>query len=110
MGRTISAPASPIKSRQSGYIPPSTVSVSGTGEDARYIDVTISPVDVAKCAVSFDGGFSTTAANAMATVGGSDAYTATARLTTSTNLRIASSISMQPTFYVAGRWTVLEFA
>jgi hypothetical protein len=77
-----------IKSIQTGYV--SAIGVSSTGEDTRYLDVTISSVDTSKCIVIIHP------------VGN---YMDTGRLTSATNLRLTGSASTT----VRGRWYVIEF-
>lgn len=103
--------ASPIKSIQSGFVASGTLS-SGSGEDAKYIDVTISAVTTSKCAVQFDGGFGGSAsAGAYFVSTGTSAVTiiASARLTSPTNLRISTSSSNSNITNLAGRWQVVEY-
>lgn len=96
------APTSPIKSIQTGYASSAALS-SGSGEDAKYLDVTISAVTAAKSVVMFDGGAgsSTSAATSY-----NSTNKCTYRLTSSTNLRISNLIQTA----IAGRWQVVEYA
>lgn len=96
-----------LKSYQTGHVS-STSASSGTGEDARFVDVTISAVDTAKAFVYFVGGFSNGPNNTTLKSGPTAVYEATARLTSSTNLRISTHVAA-PT-HMEGRWQVLEFA
>jgi len=70
---------------------------TGSGEDAAYWDVTVTAVVVAKCFCLVSDGWDTnaTAIRIM-----------TARLTSTTNLRIASPQAINNTI---GRWYVIEF-
>lgn len=95
------APTSPIKSIQEGYA--SSARSIGTGEDASYINVTISAVIVAKSVVLFDGG---AGSNEGAAFGYASSAKCTARLTSSTNLRISVPTTMA---HIAGRWRVVEY-
>lgn len=89
--------------QQSDYLAP-VVPNSGSGQDTRYYDITVSAVgDVNKCICWMDGGF-----------GANHVYTTTAtipnlRLTSATNLRISTG---QPsgTSSLAGTWFIAEFA
>lgn len=92
-----------LKSYQTGFV--STTSFStGSGEDARYVDVTISSVDTAKAFVLFQGAWDSTTSAAMTRAGGRDA---TYRLTSATNLRISTN-SITGTAALVGRWQVVE--
>lgn len=103
---------------QTGYVDTTTITTGGTGENASYIDVTISAVsNIAKCSVRFDGGGTTsTPPNIFQTYAKSGAtvsFMCTARLTSTTNLRIsspASTTSSNFTTQISGRWTVEEFS
>lgn len=107
-----SLPASAIKSIQSDFLP-ITVATVGTGEDLKYVDVTITSVDTAKCFVSFVGGSASGNAGNCYIKSGSGTtsvtYMCSARLTTSTNLRISSPQNDALAPSIAGRWTVIEY-
>lgn len=97
-----------IKSIQTGYVNNSSLT-TGTGEDNKYVDVTVSAVTTAKVVVlPFQGGFGGTALAAAAkTLSSSvDTYIPTCRMTSTTNLRI-STIG-NPSFLV-GRWVIVEY-
>lgn len=97
-----------IKSIQTGYVSSSSLS-TGTGEDLRYLDVTISAVTTAKSFVMFVGGAAASIAYAVKEYGdGIKIAKVTLRLTSSTNLRI-SIPSHDGESLVAGRWTVVEY-
>lgn len=96
-----------IQSIQTGYVSSPSVT-SGSGEDGIYVDVTISSVDTAKTVVlAVEGGAGTNVTVAAAKSGGGTAYDVTARLTSSTNLRISCVSSSQTA--ISGRWTVVEY-
>lgn len=110
-----------IKSSQSGYLNTSSISTTGSAgtEDYRYVDVTISAVDVTKAIVTFEGSMGSQG-GANATGGyaqyGNNTITSipTARLTSSTNLRISVSdknngLSLNSSTSINGRWKVVEF-
>jgi len=94
-----------LKSFQTGYVSTTTLT-TGTGEDVRYVDVTVSSVDTTKCFAVFEGGFSSSTNNSMVKSGGNTAFDATVRLTSSTNLRISTNYADAA---VVGRWKILEF-
>lgn len=95
-----------VKSIQSGFISSTSLS-TGTGEDVKHVNVTVSAVDPAKSLVLFSGGFAGAIDGAQQTSGGSSAFSATQRLTSATNLRVSVASSF-PTALV-GRWTILEY-
>jgi hypothetical protein len=102
-------PSSIIKSVQTGYLSGGSSLAAGSGEDARYIDITISSVNTSKCLIMFVGGRSDTTATAMSEVSASNTYKCTARLTSSTNLRIASNLDTSSFSNIAGRWQIIEY-
>lgn len=90
---------------QTGYVSTTSVSTS-TGEDIRYVDVTITAVSaVAKCIVIFDGASGASLAAAQSISGSADAYRVTARLTSTTNLRLAMPHADAA---IVGRWQVID--
>ena len=89
-----------VKSIQEGFT--SGATSTSTGEDIRYVDITISAVVVAKCVVEFIGGAGTSAAAALTPASN---YICTARLTGTTTLRIATTNTVTT---IAGRWRVVE--
>ena len=89
-----------IKSIQTGYVDSATS--NGSGEDVKYLDVTVSAVTVANCACFFYGGASSSAAYAMGYQAG---YITTPRLTSTTNLRLGAQSGTQ----IVGRWYVVEY-
>jgi hypothetical protein len=100
-----------VNSIQDGYINTSSLT-TGTGQDLRYVDVTISSVVVANSVVTFQGSGSTNASRVP------DYFSNTAisqpiaipRLTSSTNLRISCPTSTAPAAAIAGQWVVVEYA
>ena len=106
------ASTSPIKSIQTGYVNTNSIT-GGGGEDAGYINVTISAVTTAKCEVSFVGGFvfgTDGLTAAMGKSGSGFAYSPTVRLTSTTNLRISMpGDNTITTGRIAGRWQVVEY-
>jgi len=97
--RTLTSGPSQIKSFQTGYT--TANGTAGSGEDARYIDVTISAVATDKCLLQVTGRWW------EPDVGEKGAEKLTARLTSSTNLRISSNV-LSP-YATSLRWSVLEF-
>lgn len=95
---------------QTGFISTSS-SLSGSGEDVRYYDVTISAVSaINKCKVHFNGSWCSvsdpdTVLDINNPASASVTSRATCRLTSTTNLRISTSRSAGNA-YVKGRWTV----
>lgn len=96
--------STPIKSIQTGYVASNSTSTS-TGEDAVYLDVTISAVTVAKSLVTLTGGGQGSSVNGATQPATTGQYI-TARLTSTTNLRISGPGSSA---YLVGRWQVVEF-
>ena len=110
------ASTSPIKSIQTGFLSSAIIQGSAGGEDGGYINITISAVSaIAKCEVFFMGGFGFGSVSTVEVMGKSGntnayAYDVTARLTSTTNLRISIPSDYPVTNgRIAGRWTVVEF-
>jgi hypothetical protein len=103
-----------IKSVQTGYVSTSTISAS-TSEDENYVDVTITAVaDYQKCLCIFQGGMAGSTGGvsdgqAMAKGDTSYSHEVTARLTSTTNLRLSSTMVVNTNKYLAGRWYVVEY-
>lgn len=111
--REILAGGGGVKSIQTGYVD-STSPTTGTGEDNRHVNVTISAVSsMAKCVVTFDGSGATNSNSSggySAPGTSSDVMVVTARLTSTTNLRLGTkSVAAQNAGGIAGRWTVVEY-
>lgn len=85
-----------VKSIQTGYSGGGGLS-TGTGEDAKYADITVSSVDTSKSVV-FGFGHTRGAANE---------YSVFAKLTSSTNLRLSTPTTTASELYC--RWTVVEY-
>ncbi|WP_341649924.1 hypothetical protein [Thauera humireducens] len=103
-----------VRSVQGGWVnaAPSTGTIDT--EDHKYCDVTISAVDVSRSTVVFVGGSTTGGLQSAFTRQDSStgsSYECTARLTSSTVLRISApgGSGNNPT-KIAGRWTVVEYA
>lgn len=99
-------PRSAVESIQTGFV--DTTLSTGSGETAKYLDVTISAVVVANCVMTFDGSFGTNTTTAGGIGYGSAAnYFATSQLTSTTNLRLGAPDAGMT--YITGRWTVVEY-
>lgn len=110
MGRFAPAGATSIvKSVQEGYVASTTPS-TGSGEDANYVDVTISSVDTSKTLIFVSGSGSPQSSRAghFATASTSDTAIATGRLTSATNLRI-SCLGRPASAGICARWRVVEY-
>lgn len=93
-----------VASYQTGYVNSGTSTDSG--EDTRYVDVTISAVDTTKCLIAVQGGGGNSEGVARLKASDSTFVTElTARLTSTTNLRISSGVAT----VIVGRWQVLEY-
>lgn len=103
------AGGSVVASLQTGYVGTNTVSTS-TGEDLRFVDVTISAVsNVNKCFINFMGVSAQGGAasgNYYPPSGANGTAAITARLTSTTNLRLSCAVAMTG---ISGRWLVLEY-
>lgn len=83
-----------VKSVQTGYVSLGA-GTAGSGEDAAYLDVTITAVSaINKCVVYFQSGYA------------SGVQPLTARLTSTTNLRISHPTASSPIY---GRYYVVEY-
>jgi hypothetical protein len=98
-----------LKSYQTGYV--SATPSDGSGEDTKFFDVTVSSVSTSKTMCSFAGSGSTLSGRAMAyySQNGAEAQAIlSARMTSNTNLRLATSLfSFVPTV-MTGRWQLAE--
>lgn len=92
-----------IQSIQTGYASTTSAS-SGSGEDGRYLDVTISSVTTTKCMVLIYGLGGSSSGSAI-TSGSSNVVSA--RLTSPTNLRLSTPGGAFSNIYA--RWTVVEY-
>jgi hypothetical protein len=101
---TFIAAAGGVASIQTGFS--SAIASTGTSEDAKYVDVPITAVDVNKSIPSFVGGNASSEAWAYALTGATQVHKCSARLTSSTNLRISTTGSES---HISGRWYVVEF-
>jgi hypothetical protein len=103
-----------IKSIQTGYVAVvGTSTTSGSGEDSRFINVTISAVNTAKSVPAITGSGNRQTTLQTVYVGQAD-FTMPQilpRLTSSTNLRLSTncpSIEFGDTPSISGRWYVVE--
>jgi hypothetical protein len=95
-----------VKSVQTGFLDNVTAS-SDAGEDAKYYDVTLgTAVVVANCVCFFQGAYGVNDDQGTHKAGTTTAHEPTIRVTTTTNLRIASANSATK---LIGRWYVVEF-
>ena len=99
-----------IKSVQTGYIATSSLS-SGTGEEVKYFDVTVSTVtDITKCFVTFNGSAAaggTGVAGAYFFSTSVITYAPTIKIISPTTIRIMSNSGS--IFSITGRWTLVEY-
>lgn len=97
-------PKETVQSVQTGYI--NAASSTGSAEDAKYYDVTISAVVVANCFCEFSGSSAATTTNTRNYDKSADPAQSvpTVRLTSTTNLRITGKGAA-----IGGRWTVTEY-
>lgn len=93
-----------LKSFQTGFI--SVTSSAGSGEDARFVDVTVSAVTVAKTLPTFIG--SSTNAGSAVYFGNADNPVAQVlpRMISTTVLRLACPFAISP--ITVGRWYIAE--
>lgn len=107
MGRyvTDSSGGAAVKSIQTGYTS-SSVS-NGTGEEAGYLDVTISSVNTSKSVCMLIGGNSSSTVEAWRQTGSAaGVYLVSAKLASETVLRL-STVGNQT--IITARWTVVEY-
>jgi hypothetical protein len=98
-----------LKSYQTGYV--SATPSTGSGEDTSFFDVTVSSVSTSKTMCSFAGSGSTFPSRAMAYYSQNGAEIQailSARMTSSTNLRLATSFSSPAPTFMVGRWQIAE--
>lgn len=97
-----------LKSFQTGYV--NTTMSSSSGEDAKYLDVSVSSVSTTKTICSFDGsGNSYDVGYGMGySVGGQNFQIISSRMTSATNLRLANGRVSDAPNYVQGRWQIAE--
>jgi hypothetical protein len=99
-----------LKSYQTGYV--SATPSTGSGEDTSFYDLTVYSVSTSKTMCSFAGSGSISGASrAMAYYSQNGAEIQailSARMTSSTNLRLATSYSSPAPTFMAGRWQIAE--
>jgi hypothetical protein len=101
-----------LKSFQTGFFQSGSTNggVAYSSEDVSYNDVTVSSVNTSKAITAFEGSM-----RAFDSLGGYQAYSAgggywwgviTSRMTSATNLRLASVVWSTPA--ISGRWKIAE--
>jgi hypothetical protein len=96
-----------LKSYQTGYV--SATPSDGSGEDTKFFDVTVSSVSTSKTMCSFAGSGSTLSSRAMAYYSGAEIQAIlSARMTSSTNLRLATGYNNAAPTVMTGRWQIAE--
>lgn len=96
-----------VRSIQTGHINNQATSIS-TGEDLRYVDVTITAVTVANCVALFQGSIALSTGDAGFYTGTASQGIVTARMTSTTNLRLAFAAAAYG--FMTGRWYVIEYS
>jgi hypothetical protein len=96
-----------LRSYQTGYVAGGVA--AGSGEDSRFVDVTVNSVNVLKTACSFDGGFvgTTNIQAAMEKSGPSQTKLCTIRMINPTTVRI-STLDSGGDSRLVGRWQIAE--
>ena len=98
-----------VKNIQTGYV--ATVGIaSGTGEEAKYLDVTVSAVaNIAKCLVTFNGSANSSGTTITSSYNASTStfFIPTIRMLNSTTIRIM--VSTPSASAIIGRWTLVEY-
>jgi hypothetical protein len=92
-----------LKSFQTGYV--NATMGGGSGEDAIFTDVTTSAVDVSKTITAFQGSSGSNNYRLYSGYGGEAAAIISTRMTSTTNLRLASRSAGQT---LQGRWQAAE--
>lgn len=93
-----------LKSFQTGFI--STNMNVGSGEDVRYLDITVSAVVTAKTIGAFQGSLGSNTHALYSGYGGEDSGIATTRMISTTSLRLANNRNIAA--YLSGRWQLAE--
>jgi hypothetical protein len=86
-------------------------SAGGGGQDGKIVDVTVSSVSTSKTMCSFAGAGGSSEASERGSAYSQDglAFAIVApRMTSSTNLRLATSYSLAPVNCIQGRWQIAE--
>jgi hypothetical protein len=97
-----------LKSFQTGFLTQTTTtSPAVSGEDRNFRDVTVSAVNTAKTITAFQGSGAFNTDSQLYSSGTSINTIMTTRMTSSTNLRVATQYSMTQ-MISAGRWQVAE--
>ena len=99
-----------LKSYQTGYVDVVGPS-SGSGQDTRYTDVTVSSVSTSKTMCSFAGAAGSSEASGRGQIYSLDGYgfaIVAPRMTSSTNLRLATNSQLFAIGVIQGRWQIAE--
>lgn len=100
-----------VKSIQRGQLL-SASTAGGSGDEQTYRDITISPVNISKCVIFTEIGFSTknnlAASVAISNVNNYEVLRGLAKLTSPTNLRVHSTFGTS-SYFVHGSWTIVEY-
>lgn len=100
-----------LKSYQTGYVDVVAPSVGGGGQDVRIVDVTVSSVSTSKTMCSFDGAGGSSEAAGRGQIYSQDTYAfaiVAPRMTSSTNLRLATASQLGSVGCIQGRWQIAE--
>jgi hypothetical protein len=100
-----------LKSYQTGYVMVINPASGSGGQDSRIVDVTVSSVSTSKTMCSFDGAGGNSGASERGQAYSQDAYAfaiVAPRMTSSTNLRLATSYSLASVECIQGRWQIAE--
>ena len=99
-----------LKSVQGGYASGTAAlgSTASGDQDSRYVDVTISAVDVAKAVPLVRGGWGASSSAAGLQSGSTASSVPFARLTSATNLRLSTPLGANNAYAI--QWTVVEFS
>ena len=109
--RTLTALPSVIKSIQSGFARAEATNGTANTENDRFLDITISTVNVSKCVCFFDGSMAGDSnRTGLISEPNHSIGAVTARLTSSTNLRLGCAATVGSTPWFSGRWTVVEYS
>jgi hypothetical protein len=100
-----------LKSYQTGYVMVVSPSFGVGGQDGRIVDVTVSSVSTSKTMCSFAGAGVNSEASERGQAYSQDGYAfaiVAPRMTSSTNLRLATSYSLAFIGCIQGRWQIAE--
>lgn len=107
----VATPSGNVKSIQRGQLL-SASTQGGTNYEKSYVDIAISPVNISKCVIFTEVGFSSDTSHAacVAKSGSNymDVFRGLAKLTSPTNLRVHSTFGTS-SYFVHGSWTIVEY-